>query len=167
MSATPPSDPAGLTIGNGAMVVDTADHASQALRLRRSLGVPHLTTGAVDVPVADLGDEAFAVRFDKGPEGTAGAICVVRVGNVVFLVPGSGPSVKPDDVIGIARTIAAGQLRYTTEVRSATGARRTCGPRPGGIAHGAPAVSVRIRTATSTASSLVRPCSITSDRHVQ
>jgi len=106
MSTTSPGDPAGLTIGNGAMVFDTADHASQALRLHRSLGVPHLTTGAVDVSVADLGDEAFAVRFDKGPERTAGAICVVRVGNVVFLVPGSGPSLKPDDVIAIARTIA-------------------------------------------------------------
>jgi len=107
MSTTPSGDPAGLTIGNGAMVFDTADHASQALRLHRSLGVPHLTTGAVDVPVAGLGDEAFAVRFDKGPEGTAGAICVVRVGNVVFLVPGSGSSLKPDEVIDIARTIAA------------------------------------------------------------
>jgi hypothetical protein len=106
MSSTAPGDPNGLTIGNGAMVFDTEDHASQALRIFHTLGIPHLTTQAVDVPTADLGDESFAVRFDKGPEGMPGAICVVRVTNVLFQVPASGRSITADDVIAIARTIA-------------------------------------------------------------
>lgn len=105
------SDPAAaesafVVIGTAGLVFPHSDAAGDALELHRSVGVPNLTIGAEEVSVEGLGDEAFAVTFDFGPAGTAGAICGFRVGNAMFLVAGSGESITAEDLVAIARTIA-------------------------------------------------------------
>jgi hypothetical protein len=106
MTSAQPPDPSAITIGNGAMVFESADGAHRALELLRTLGIPRLTSGAHNVGVQNLGEEAFAVTFARGPVALPGAICAFRIANAVFQVAAGGEAVKVADVIAIARTIA-------------------------------------------------------------
>jgi hypothetical protein len=95
-----------ITIGSGALVFKDADGATGAMDVQRSVVIPNATTGSKPLPVSDLGDEAFAFTFDSGPLGKPGAIYFFRVGNAMFLVPGSGAKIKTEDLLAIARTVA-------------------------------------------------------------
>jgi hypothetical protein len=96
-----------ITIGNGALVFKDADGATGAMDVQRSVVIPNATHGSKPLSVSDLGDEAFAFTFDSGPLGKPGAIYFFRVGNAMFLVPGSGAEIKNEDLLAIARKVAA------------------------------------------------------------
>ena len=106
VSSDPPP-PVGAVIGSGVFIFDDAASASTALEVHRSVVVPDAMQGYEEIPVENLGDEAFAFTFASGPAGGPGAIYVFRIGNAVFLVPGSGQSVDPDALLELARTLAA------------------------------------------------------------
>ena len=96
-----------ITIGSGALVFKDAEGAAEAMDTQRSVVIPNATTGSKPLAVSDLGDEAFAFTFDSGPLGKPGAIYFFRVGNAMFLVPGSGARIKPEELLAIARKVAA------------------------------------------------------------
>ena len=106
VSSDPPP-PDGAVIGSGVFIFDDAASASRALEVHRSVVVPDAMQGYEEIPVENLGDEAFAYTFASGPAGGPGAIYEFRIGNAVFLVPGSGQSVDPDALLELARTLAA------------------------------------------------------------
>jgi hypothetical protein len=91
---------------SGAPVFDDADGAAEAMDVQRSVVVPNTTTRSKPLSISDLGDEAFAFTFDSGPLGKPGAIYFFRVGNAMFLVPGSGAQIKNEDLLAIARLVA-------------------------------------------------------------
>jgi hypothetical protein len=105
-SGADPATAAFAVVGNAGMVFPDAGAADEALELHRSVGVPSLTVGAEEVPIDQIGDEAFAFTFRYGPAPVAGAICAFRVGNAMFMVAGSGPSVTTAMLVAIAQTIA-------------------------------------------------------------
>jgi hypothetical protein len=96
-----------LTVGSGALVFKDADASTKAMDVQRSVVIPNTTRGSEPVAVSDLGDEAFAFTFDSGPLGKPGAIYFFRVGNAMFLVPGSGARIRAEDLLAIARKVAA------------------------------------------------------------
>jgi hypothetical protein len=96
-----------VTIGSGALVFKDDGAARNALEVQRSVVVPNATTGSRALSVSDLGESGFAFTFESGPLQKPGAIYFFRVGNVVFLVSGSGESLRPQDLLTIARKVAA------------------------------------------------------------
>lgn len=110
---TPGFDPFGsggapppMLIGIVAFAFADADDTSQALRIHRELVLPVRTSGAVQVDVEDLGEEAHSFTFERAVTAAPGATYAFRVANVVFIVSGSGESLDPTLVHDIARSIA-------------------------------------------------------------
>jgi hypothetical protein len=98
--------PTGSVVGNGVFLFDDSAAASDALDVQRSVVIPEVMQGHDELPADDLGDEAFGFTFASGPAGGAGAIYAFRIANAVFLVPGSGPSAEPEQLLALARTVA-------------------------------------------------------------
>jgi hypothetical protein len=98
--------PAGTVIGSGVFLFEDSSAASEALDVHRSVVIPAVMEGLDELPADDLGDEAFGFTFASGPAGGPGAIHVFRIANAVFLVPGSGPSAEPEQLLELARTVA-------------------------------------------------------------
>jgi hypothetical protein len=98
--------PAGTVIGSGVFLFEDSSAASEALDVHRSVVIPEVMQGPDELPADDLGDEAFGFTFASGPAGGPGAIYVFRIANAVFLVPGSGPSAEPEQLLALARTVA-------------------------------------------------------------
>jgi len=104
-TAEPPSAEFAL-IGNSGLIFESPDAASEALEAHRTIGVPNLTLNAVDYPAEQIGDESYVFTFSAGPAGVAGAVCVFRLGNTLFIVAGSGEPVTADDLVALARIVA-------------------------------------------------------------
>jgi hypothetical protein len=64
-------------------------------------------TGAEELAVDGVGDETYGFTFQSGPAGGPGAIYGFRIGNAVFIVPGSGESIDPDVLHELAEAVAA------------------------------------------------------------
>jgi hypothetical protein len=77
-------------IGSGVFTFDDPASASKALEVHRSVVVPDAMQGYEEIPVANLGDEAFAYTRASGPAGGPGAIYEFRIRNAAFLVPEAG-----------------------------------------------------------------------------
>lgn len=110
---TPGFDPFGsggapppMLIGSVALAFADADDASQALNIHRERVLPVRTSGAVQVDIEDLGEEAHAFTFERAVTAAPGATYAFRVANVVFIVSGSGESLDPNLVHDIARSVA-------------------------------------------------------------
>jgi hypothetical protein len=94
-------------IANGVFLFDDAASASSALEVHRTEVIPQVMTGAEELAVDGVGDETYGFTFQSGPAGGSGAIYGFRIGNAVFLVPGSGESIDPDVLLELAETVAA------------------------------------------------------------
>ncbi len=104
-----PADPAEsgqAVIANGVLVFDDGASASSALEVYRTEVIPEVMTGHQELAVDDVGEETYAFTFEGGPAGGPGAILGFRIGNAVFLVPGSGESIDPDVLHQLAETVA-------------------------------------------------------------
>jgi hypothetical protein len=95
------------TIGSGALVFEDASAALKAVDVQRSVVVPKATTGSKALSVSDLGERAFAFTFASGPLQEPGAIYFFQVGNAIFVVSGSGVSLRAEDLLTVARLVAA------------------------------------------------------------
>jgi hypothetical protein len=94
-------------IANGVFLFDDAASASSALEVHRTEVTPQVMTGADELELDGVGEEAYGFTFQSGPAGGPGAIYGFRIGNAVFLVPGSGESIDPDVLLELAETVAA------------------------------------------------------------
>jgi hypothetical protein len=92
-----------------------ADAASQALTAHIEV-LPDQFTGERDLGIVDLGDEGVCLDYTANDMfGTPGGVCVFRVANATFFVPGSGAGVEPQAVVEMARTIATRAAATATE----------------------------------------------------
>ena len=105
--STDPPPPVGAIIGSGVFIFKDAAAASEALDVHTSVVVPEVLQGYEEIPVENLGDERFAFTFESGPAGSPGAIYEFRIGNAVFLVPGSGESMDRDALFELAHAVAS------------------------------------------------------------
>ncbi len=101
------AEPDQAVIANGVFVFDDEASASSALEVHRTEVIPQVMAGHRELYVDDVGEDAYAFTFDGGPAGGPGAILGFRIGNAVFLVPGSGESIDPDVLHQLAETVAA------------------------------------------------------------
>jgi hypothetical protein len=65
-----------------------------------------VATGVRPLAAAKVGDESVAVAYESGPTGLPGGSVVFRVRNVMFFMNGSGPSIKPDQLVALAGLVA-------------------------------------------------------------
>lgn len=90
------------------MVWADAATAEAAFEAHRSY-VPVLIQGENEVAVTGLGDQATCYSFaGNAIVSGEGAMCLFRIGNATFFVPGSGAGVEAADVIAVSRSVADG-----------------------------------------------------------
>ncbi len=87
-------------------VFEDAAAAREALEVHRTVVVPAVLQGFEEISPDGLGEDAFGFAFTSGPAGGPGAIYTYRIGNAVFLVPGSGDDLDRDSLLMLARTVA-------------------------------------------------------------
>ena len=103
---TDSSEQGQAVIANGVFIFEDAASASSALEIDAEV-IPQVMAGHQEVAVDSVGEETYAFTFQSGPAGGPGAIYGFRIGNAVFLVPGSGESIDPDVLHELAETVAA------------------------------------------------------------
>ncbi len=98
---------AGGQWASAAMLWPDAEAASQALALHRT-ALPAQLGGEQAIPAPALGEESACYSYTTNRVfGDAGTLCLFRVGNATFFVPGSGDGVEADEVIRVAQLVAS------------------------------------------------------------
>lgn len=90
------------------MVWADAATAEAAFEAHRAY-LPTLIQGENEVAVTGLGDQATCYSFaGNAIVSGAGTMCLFRIGNATFFVPGSGAGVDASDVIAVSQSVADG-----------------------------------------------------------
>ncbi|HKA69137.1 MAG TPA: hypothetical protein VKG85_08495 [Actinomycetes bacterium] len=97
----------GTAVGSAALVFPDAGAADRAMDVQIGVVLPAVASGVRPLAAADVGEESVAVGFASGPTGKPGGSVVFRVGNVMFFMNGSGPSIQPADLVRLAELVAA------------------------------------------------------------
>jgi len=93
-------------VGSAALVFPDAAAADRAMDVQTGVVLPAVATGVRPLAAAKIGDESAAVAFESGPTGLPGGSVVFRVRNAMFFMNGSGPSIRPDDLVHLAGVVA-------------------------------------------------------------
>lgn len=96
----------GTVVGSAALVFPDAGAADRAMDVQTGVVLPKVASGVRPLAAAEVGDESVAVAFASGPTGKPGGSVVFRVRNVMFFMNGSGPSIRPDDLVHLADLVA-------------------------------------------------------------